>query len=156
MSKSVKRLYTGFVPKHYVIDLVPNRDEMTFSGSIIITGQKTGRPNHRLTFHQKSLKITSAHVTLHDKKDDKLIVIDRINHHQKYNEVRLHSNTVLYPGRYTISLIFEGKITRPMNGVYPCFFKLDGIDKNKMLRNVDRIVLRTRSKRCKATFSGRC
>ena len=40
MSKTVKRLYTGFIPKNYDIDLIPDRDKMTFSGSVVITGQK--------------------------------------------------------------------------------------------------------------------
>ncbi len=129
MSKDVKRLFAGFVPKHYIIDLVPNRDEMTFSGSVVISGQKVGKPNQRLTFHQKDLKITSAHVVHHDKKGDNIISIDRINHHNKFTEVRLHSSKMLYPGRYTIVLEFNGIITRQMNGVYPCFFKQDGVDK---------------------------
>jgi len=129
MSKTVKRLYTGFVPKNYDIDLIPDRDKMTFSGNVIITGQKVGKPNQRLTFHQKGLKITSAVVVRHDKNGDEVVEIDRINHHEGFTEVRLHSPKTQYPGRYTVTLEFTGKITKQMNGVYPCFFKHDGIDK---------------------------
>ncbi len=130
MGKNVTRLYSLFQPKHYILDLVPNRETATFTGNVIITGQKVGRPNQRLTFHQHGLKITSAHVIHHDRKNgDKEVTIDRINHHGKFDEVRLHSTHQLYPGSYTVRLEFEGKISRQMNGIYPCFFEHDGKQK---------------------------
>ncbi len=127
--KKVTRLYDQFKPTHYILDLIPDREAMTFTGSVIISGQKTGRPSQRLTFHQKDLKITKAHAVFHDKQGDKEVDIDRINHHGTFDEVRLHSEKLLYPGKYTVTLEFEGTITRAMNGVYPCFFKHDGQDK---------------------------
>ncbi|MGZ6005552.1 MAG: M1 family metallopeptidase [Candidatus Saccharimonadales bacterium] len=129
MTKKVKRLYESFQPQHYILDLKPDRDNMTFSGSVIITGQKVGRPSQRLTFHQVDLVVESAHLTFHDKKGDQDIKLDRINRHKQFDEVRLHSPQTLYPGRYTVSLKFKGKITKSMNGMYPCFFKHDGQDK---------------------------
>ncbi len=129
MGKNVTRLYSLFQPKHYILDLVPNREASTFTGSVIITGKKVGRPNQRLTFHQNGLKITAAHVTHHAKQGDEVVTIDRINHHAKYDEVRLHATKQLYPGSYTVRLEFEGKITRQMNGIYPCFFEHDGKQK---------------------------
>lgn len=127
--KKVTRLYDQFKPNHYILDLVPNRDDMTFTGSVIISGNKTGRPSQRLTFHQKDLKITKAHVVFHDKLGDTEVAIDRINHHASFDEVRLHAKKLLYPGKYTITLEFTGTITRAMNGVYPCFFTHDGVEK---------------------------
>lgn len=126
MSKKVKRLYDQFQPKHYILNLEPNRNDMTFSGSVIISGQKTSRPNQRLELHQKGLKVTSAHVIRHDKKGDQEINVDRINHHSSYGEVRLHTKEKLYPGHFTIRLEFRGKITIPMNGMYPCRFDHNG------------------------------
>ncbi|HUP26043.1 MAG TPA: M1 family aminopeptidase, partial [Candidatus Limnocylindrales bacterium] len=52
-----------------------------------------------------------------------------INHHKKYDEVRLHSKPMLYPGHYTITMEFTGKISRQMNGIYPCFFEHKGTSK---------------------------
>lgn len=127
--KKVTRLFDQFKPKHYILDLRPDRDAMTFSGSVVIAGQKTGRPSQRLTFHQKDLKITKVHVVQHDKTGDKEIAIDRINHHAAFDEVRLHATQMIYPGNYTVTLEFSGKITRAMNGMYPCFFKHDEQDK---------------------------
>lgn len=122
-SKSVKRLFSDFAPKHYILTLDVDRDAMTFSGTVIVSGQKTGRPSQRLTFHQSGLNITEAHVTHHDKKGDHQVVIDRINHHKAYEEIRLHAKHMLYPGQYTVRLEFSGEISRNMNGMYPCFFK---------------------------------
>lgn len=129
MAKKVKRLYQSFQPQHYILELVPNRHAKTFSGSVIISGQKIDRPSNRIILHQVGLKILKAHLTFHDKKGDHEIIIDRINLHKKYDEVRLHTSQTLFPGRYTISLDFKGKITRQMNGIYPCDFKLRGKDK---------------------------
>lgn len=128
-SKDVKRLYEQFQPKHYILELWPDREASVFKGSVIITGHKTGRPSQRLTLHQVGLKITAVHVTRHDKKIDETINIDRINHHDSFDEVRLHAKQMLYPGRYTIRLDFEGTITHLMNGMYPCNFEHDGQQK---------------------------
>jgi aminopeptidase N len=129
MGKNVKRLYAQFKPKHYVLEINPDRDTQTFTGMVIISGQKVGRPSQRLTFHQVGLTITDVHITRHDKSLDENIAVDRINHHISQEEVRIHSDRMLYPGNYTIRLEFKGSITRPMNGLYPCFFEQDGQQK---------------------------
>lgn len=129
MGKDVKRLYQSFQPKHYILEINPDRDENTFTGMVIISGQKVGKPNERLTFHQVGLQITKAHVVKHDKKGDTEVAISRINHHKSLEEVRLHGDETLYPGSYTVRLEFKGKITRPMNGLYPCFFEHEGKEK---------------------------
>lgn len=125
----VTRLYDQFIPKHYVLELVPDREKQTFKGFVIINGKKTQRPNQRLTFHQSGLEITKASITHHDKKGDSEIEVDRINHHGKFDEVRLHTKNKIYPGTYTIRMEFKGKITRQMNGMYPCLFQHDGKEK---------------------------
>jgi aminopeptidase N len=129
MGKTVKRLFTEFTPQHYVLDIDPDRDAETFQGSVIITGKKVGKPSQRLTLHQVGLTVTDAHITKHDKKGDLEIAVDRINSQTKQEEVRLHAKQMLYPGNYTIRVEFTGKITRPMNGMYPCFFEHDGTSK---------------------------
>ena len=129
--KKVSRLYDLFKPKHYILHIDPDTKGMTFTGSVVITGLKTGRPSSRLTFHQKDLNIISAHVVHHTKDGDVEVNIDRINTHKAYDEVRLHSSKQLFPGKYTISLTFSGLITKVMNGIYPCYFKHE--DKEKML-----------------------
>lgn len=129
MTKDVIRLFKQFQPERYELSLIPDRDAMTFTGKAIIKGQKVGRPAQRLTLHQKGLKITSAKLVKHDKAGEQTIGLSRINLHKSYDEVRLHSQQMIYPGQYTITLEFSGKITRNMDGIYPCFFKDDGKDK---------------------------
>lgn len=129
MSKKVRRLFEGFQPTNYQISLNPDRDSMQLSGTVTVRGKKVGRPSQRLTFHQHGLTITSATVVKHDKKEAVEQQISRINHQKTLDEVRLHSETLLYPGEYTVTMEFEGTITRPMDGVYPCFFQHDGKEK---------------------------
>lgn len=131
MGKKVTRLYEQFQPDNYQLFLSPDREGEVFTGSVTIKGKKVGRPTQRLTFHQKELKITKATITKHDKKGDQVLEVVRINNQASFDEVRLHVEGQVYPGKYTITMEFEGKITRPMNGIYPCFFNHN--DKDKQL-----------------------
>ncbi len=129
MSKSVRRLYEQFHPSSYQLFLTPNSKDLTFSGTVTVTGKKVGRPSQRITLHQKGLKITAATLQHHSKAGDTDIEIDRINIQSKYDEVRLHATDNLPAGDYTITLEFTGTITKPMHGLYPCYFKHDGVEK---------------------------
>jgi puromycin-sensitive aminopeptidase len=126
MVKSAKRLYEQFQPKHYDLTLHPNRKDKTFTGKVIVEGLKVGQPTNRLVFHQNELTITSAKLIYRTKKGDSEVPISRINHHRKYDEVRIHSSHQLRPGAYLVEIHFKGKITKVMNGIYPCFFKYKG------------------------------
>lgn len=126
MGKDVKRLYSQFKPNHYKIELNPDRESKTFTGKVTVSGIKSGRPSKRFTFHQKDLSIKKAVVIKHDKKAEHNIAISRINLHKKFDEVRLHSENLIYPGSYTVELEFSGTITQAMNGIYPCLFELEG------------------------------
>ena len=129
MIKKVNRLYDSFKPQNYKLNIKLDPSNNVFSGTVIITGKKSGRPSKRLTFHQKDLHIIATKVTKHEKKEDIDIQIDRINKHKAYDEVRLHSPTMIYPGEYTIQIEFTGQITNPMNGLYPCYFSHNQKDK---------------------------
>jgi aminopeptidase N len=129
MGKKVARLYEQFQPEHYDLQLEVDPEGMTFSGTVTIRGKKTGRPSQRITLHQKDLSVVTAAITKHDKKGDQEIPVQRINTQQSFDEVRLHSEAMIYPGNYTIALDFLGTITKPMNGIYPCFYQHDGQEK---------------------------
>ncbi|HEX5456637.1 MAG TPA: M1 family metallopeptidase [Candidatus Saccharimonadales bacterium] len=124
MGKSVKRLYNDIKPGHYDLGLKINSEKMTFSGSVKLTFEKTGRPSRRVTLHQKDLKITGA--KLKNISKDKDINITRINTHGSLDEVRLHAEEMVYPGSYEAEISFSGKITDPMHGLYPCYFEHEG------------------------------
>ncbi len=129
MTKAVTRLFQQFQPEHYALELTPDRDSMSFHGRVTVRGKKVGRPSERITLHQKGLKITAASITKHDKKGDQAFPVARINNQASFDEVRLHAEAQLYPGNYTVTLDFEGTITTPMHGIYPCEFKLGGVKK---------------------------
>lgn len=129
MINKVRHLYPQFQPENYnlTITISPNLDK--FSGEVDIVGIKSGRPSKRITFHQKDLQIESATVTRLDKNGAQDFAVIRINNHKKYDEVRLHAQEMLYPGKYTVHIKFSSNITRPMNGIYPCFFEHNGEQK---------------------------
>lgn len=130
MSKKVTQLATQYKPEHYELTLDIDKPALQFQGEATITGRKISRPSKRITLHQKELKITAATITKIDKKNNETDVpVSRIMHHKSYDEVRLHTDEMLYPGRYRIYVTYQGKITEPMNGLYPCHFKHDDSDK---------------------------
>jgi aminopeptidase N len=136
MKKNVTRLFESFKPENYKLEITLDPEGKKFSGYVSIRGYKKGRPSQRLTFHQKDLKITKVVVHKINKKgssaDGTEIKIDRINTHKSFEEVRLHAKEMLYPGEYHIMLEFNGTITDPMNGLYPCYFN-DGEEKKLLL-----------------------
>lgn len=128
MAKSVPRLFQSFQPEKYGLYIELDRAKMEFKGTVTIIGRKVGRPSKRLTFHQKFLTITGVNVLFKDKKGNQDVAITRINHQRSADEVRLHADTMLYPGEYVVTMEYTGKITPGMTGIYPCFFKNDGKD----------------------------
>ena len=125
--KSVARLYKNFQPENYKLHVVIlDPASLQFNGHIIIRGRKTGRPSQRITLHQNDLNIDKATITRRDKKGERAITVSRINHHKSLQEVRLHTDEMLYPGEYEVYVTFHGTITRAMTGLYPCYFNLDG------------------------------
>ena len=131
MPKQVKRLSKQFKTERYSLDLSVDQKNMSFSGRVSIYGQIIGRPSKRITLHQKDLSILSATITKHGKKGSEDIEIERINRHQGYDELRIHSKSVLYPGTYVVNIEFEGKITEQLHGLYPCNYKRNG--KNRQI-----------------------
>lgn len=126
MPKTVTRLFESFQPEHYALQLHPDRDTLKLTGTVTVTGKKSGRPSQRLTFHQHSLKVTSARIIKHDKKGDQEIPVNRLNHQKSLDEVRLHTELMLYPGNYTVIMEFEGKVQETMHGVYVSNYELKG------------------------------
>jgi len=129
MSQKVARLINQFSPDNYQLTLKIDPEKLTFEGQVKIKGKRSGKPSKRFTFHQKELKITNATILSHTKNGDQAIAVKRINNQNSLDEVRLHSDSLIVSGNYTIAMDFKGTITKPMNGIYPCFFKHNGEDK---------------------------
>ncbi|HET8991608.1 MAG TPA: M1 family metallopeptidase [Candidatus Saccharimonadales bacterium] len=129
MPKGVTRLFTQFQPAHYDLTLDLNDKDLLFSGLVKITGKKIGRPSKRLTLHSKDLVIKNAKLSYKTKNGMERIEIARINQQKSFDELRLHSDHLLYPGEYIVELEFSGEITKQMHGIYPCFFDHEGQSK---------------------------
>jgi aminopeptidase N len=135
--KSVARLYTQFQPHDYDVSFTIDEAAMRFSGSVTIRGKKAGRPAKRITFHQHDLKVISAKITKHDKAGDTELIVSRINKQNAFNEVRLHTDEMIYPGEYTVQMEFEAPITPGMTGIYPCFFKHGEVEKQLIMTQLE-------------------
>jgi aminopeptidase N len=123
----VIRLYEQFEPESYNLSLNPDKHRMTFSGHIEIEGYKRGRPTKRIVLHVKNLKIKSVNLIQLDKTQPKTLKLIRIVNHVRYDELRLHCLDSLRPGtKYRIEIEYNGRITRQMNGLYPCFYTENG------------------------------
>lgn len=126
MSTTVRRLFEQFQPQNYQLHITPSSDKKRFKGSVTIVGKKAGRPSQRITLHQKDLTIINVTLDKQTKHGKESVAVSRTNCHASYDELRIHADELLYPGTYTITIEFEGEITKPMHGLYPCFFEHEG------------------------------
>lgn len=94
-------LHKYFQPAKYSLSLSGN------SCQLIIEGKKLPPPSKRITLHQKGLKITAAKIIRKDKKGPSGHEVLRINHLPTFEEVRIHTKDLLYPGHYQIDLAYE-------------------------------------------------
>lgn len=99
--KKVAKLYTMFQPEKYQLALNGNECRL------VITGKKLPPPSKRISLHQKGLKITAVKITRLDKKGPTEHDVARINHLPTFEEVRIHTKDLLYPGYYQIELAYE-------------------------------------------------
>lgn len=112
--QSVKRLFEYFEPSHYNLELRLNREQRTFSGTVSIDGKKTS--GYEIMLHAKALNISS-------------VVVDNtsVEFTQEGDELTITPDFT--PGDYTITIVFDGRITDPMHGLYPCYFEVEGVKK---------------------------
>ena len=109
----MNRLFSQFIPEHYTIqwNLSHARDKRRITGTTIIVGQQVVDGTIRL--HAKDLNISRVLVNQQEvseffAKNDELIIP-----HPGANQV-------------TIAIEFSLRLTDAMHGIYPCYFKVDG------------------------------
>lgn len=111
---SVSRLTQLFAPEHYDLSVTLNRIERTFSGTVAIHGALA--PNtDTLKLHAKDLTIQG--VTL-DGKEASFTLEPNDELHIRHAD--------LAEGKHIAVVTFSGAITNDMNGIYPCYFEVDG------------------------------
>lgn len=116
--KQVRQLSTIFSPTHYNISLDLHRaKQRDLSGVVDISGVL--RPDQdKVILHSKDLQIDSVLV------DGKSADFE----HGEYDELTIWHKD-LKPGKHIVTISFSGKITDAMHGLYPCYFKHDGVEK---------------------------
>lgn len=106
----VVRLYQLFKPSYYELSLTPNKNTLLFSGTVAITGRLSANQSV-LRLHAKDLNITEVAVNASHRNyslsaDTDELVID-LKPEDK--------------GNLRVSIMFDGEITKPMHGLYPCY-----------------------------------
>lgn len=117
---SVSRLVKTFSPTHYDLSITLHRIERTFEGTVSITGDSS-TDGGEIRVHSKDLTIASVTVdgkeaTFREDINDELVI----------------SHPDITTGPHMVVIGFEGTITDDMNGVYPCYFEVDG-EKQELL-----------------------
>lgn len=108
MSRKVRLLSAKFSAEKYHLELAKNSDGRLLGGKVTILGKKIGPPSKRLTFHQRNLKVTTATILCRNKRGQTIdYEVIRINHHQNFEEVRLHTDAPMYAGNYELEIHFK-------------------------------------------------
>lgn len=112
---NIRQLHKIFNPKTYDLNLTLDRAGRRFEGVVQITGS-VDRQTNTIALHSKELAIAE-------------VMIDGIPatwKPGKFDELDLTTHAPLQPGTHDILVKFSGIISDPMNGLYPCYFKLNG------------------------------
>ena len=115
MSKKVKRLIDWFKPSKYNLSISQDSNVLTFSGEVEIEGVLTALAlkEGRLFLHSSDLNISE--VSIGD-------VATQFKLNEKKQEVEIKLSD-LRSKDIKVKLKFDGTITIPMHGLYPCFFE---------------------------------
>ena len=113
--KSIQNLIGLFVPEHYELSLTLQRTARRFSGVVTIHGASTpGAAEIRL--HAHHLTISSVLV---DGKEASVVLA-------KNDEVVITHPDMERSEKHIVVVTFDGAITDDMNGIYPCYYTVDG------------------------------
>tara|TARA_B100000378_G_scaffold235856_1_gene202461 strand:+ start:2124 stop:4640 length:2517 start_codon:yes stop_codon:yes gene_type:complete len=111
--KSVTRLANVFRPTHYDLSIILHREARTFEG--VVTIQGVSLVDDEIRLHSKGLSIHSALI------DGKQATLS----HDPHDELVLLQQG-LTRGNHVVVVSFGGSITDTMNGIYPCYFEVNG------------------------------
>ncbi len=113
------RLYNSFKPKHYDLSLDINRTELTFTGSVTVTGSLS-QPQQYVELHAKELVVNSATI-------DGLKASTSLH---EFDVLRIESSADLTADEHEIVLEFSGRVhDDSMVGMYVSKFTHEGAEK---------------------------
>lgn len=111
----IARLYDSFQPDNYALTLDIDSANLTFSGTVTITGTLAA-DSAFVQLHAKELEIASASIN----------GTDAIHTYPDEDTLELKLAQPIKAGEIAITAAFSGTITDAMNGMYPCYFDHDG------------------------------
>lgn len=106
----VARLYNYFKPSYYELSLTPNNKDLTFTGNVNVTGKLEPKQS-MLRLHSKGLEISAVSIS----SSKRAFTLNADN-----DELTIE----LLPadaGEISVSIEFNGVITKAMHGLYPCY-----------------------------------
>lgn len=118
--QTVSRLVRAFAPDHYDLSINLHRTERTFDGTVSIHGLVSAN-EQEIRLHAKALTIEKV---LFDGKEAAF--------HEADNDELVITHPDISEGKHLIVVTFTGKITDDMNGIYPCYFEVNG-EKQELL-----------------------
>jgi hypothetical protein len=132
-------LYRDFRPQSYTLSFAKNQQPQQTIAYLDLRGQKIGRPSKRIALHQNGLKINSATITPVSVRDSFVIEVVRINHLPTLEQVRIHTQQMLYPGMYQLKIEYNlppgrsiSQISTPRRKYLPCVDEPKAWDQAKL------------------------
>lgn len=111
MNEPFERLLDSFRPSHYELFLQPNRDQLTFTGKVVITGEQLTAQT-MIKLHSKGLRIDEAVFSIGGAEHP------FVSHKHGDHDILYLAAPIKIQGKLTIHLSFFGEITEPMVGLY--------------------------------------
>src|SRR5437867_2247119 len=110
-------------PTHYEIELEPDLDRFTFSGSEAIS-LLVRRPTSRIVLHALDLEVSKAHVQ--SATGDSSVAARRISWNKDKETITLEFGEKLRKGPAELTLEFTGELNDKMHGFYRTAYMVDG------------------------------
>lgn len=111
---SAKHFYETFHPDHYDLFIDINREQKTIIGTSTITGEAI---EETILVHQKYMDISAV-------KSDGQEVPFEVNTEQEAIKIALGKT-----GKVTVEIAYSAPLTDTMMGIYPSYYKVDGVKK---------------------------
>lgn len=123
-NKKSIRLPSHISPIHYKIEIKPDLESSTFSGSEVITIKILADTNS-ITLHSKDIDIETVKYIKNKKKD----FATKITYDPKKETTTFYFKNKIEKGTGKISMIFSGVIKENLSGLYKSKYVLNGEDK---------------------------
>ncbi|HEV2412693.1 MAG TPA: M1 family metallopeptidase [Candidatus Saccharimonadales bacterium] len=120
--QKVRQLVDQFQPAHYTLDLDVRRQTRRFSGAVVVQGYLPYATNG-IILHARGLMISEATI------DDMPAKVSS----GKDDELTLQVSETLARGDHEVKVVFAGRITDSLHGLYASYYNLEGKKKELLM-----------------------